>query len=129
MTRAPVALLTVLTLAAATPALAAAYGGATILSFPAQSQAPAGYSLARPDLLASAGSLRVHGVICRPAGGLGLPVREVRVERLGPAGQVLGEVAGPVAFDSVRRSASCTTYDLAAPWTLDPTDSLRAIAL
>ncbi|MBP6546053.1 MAG: hypothetical protein KA220_04990 [Phenylobacterium sp.] len=116
-------------LAIASPALAAPYGQARVLPVRSQAQDHPGYRLARPDLLATASGVRAHGMICREAGHAGLPVRSVRVQHLDPAGRVLDVVEVRVDFDSVRRSASCTAYDLATAWKIDPADTVLASAL
>lgn len=116
-------------LAAAAPALAAPYGHARVLPVRSQVEARHGYHLARPDLLATASGVRAHGMICRQSGHAGLPVRRVRVQHLDPAGHLLDVVEVRVDFDSVRRSASCTAYDLATAWKIDPADTVLASAL
>lgn len=122
-------LLAALFAATAVPALAQPYGGARLLPVRTEAQARHGYELARPDLLAAAAGVRAHGTICRQAGHVGAPVRQVQLQHLDPAGRVLGAVQVRVDFDSLRRSASCTAYDLATAWTIDPADTVRATAL
>ncbi len=111
------------------PALAQPYGGARLLPIRSEAQAPRGYQLAKPDMVATAAGVRAHGTICRRAGHVGAPVRMIQLQHLDPAGRVLGAVQVRVDFDSLRRSASCSTYDLATAWTLSPADTVRATAL
>jgi hypothetical protein len=117
------------TLAAAAPALAQSYGAARLLPVRTEAAPRHGYDLAKPDLLATAAGVRAHGTICRQAGHVGAPVRLVQLQHLDSNGRVLGAVQVRVDFDSLRRSASCTAYDLATAWTLDPADTVRATAL
>ena len=116
-------------LAAAAPALAQPYGGARLLPVRSEAQARHGYELAKPDLVATAAGVRAHGTICRRAGHVGAPVRMIQIQHLDPTGRVLGAVQVRVDFDSLRRSASCTAYDLATTWTIAPADTVRATAL
>jgi hypothetical protein len=114
---------------AAAPALAQPYGGARLLPVRSEAQPRHGYQLAKPDLVATAAGVRAHGTICRRAGHVGAPVRMIRLQHLDPTGRVLGAVQVRVDFDSLRRSASCSAYDLATAWTLNPADTVRATAL
>ncbi|MBR7618194.1 hypothetical protein JKL49_02235 [Phenylobacterium sp. 20VBR1] len=116
-------------LAVAAPALAQPYGAARLLPVRTEAAPRHGYELAKPDLLATASGVRAHGTICRQAGHVGAPVRMIQLQHLDPAGRVLGAVQVRVDFDSLRRSASCSAYDLATAWTLDPADTVRATAL
>ena len=111
------------------PALAGPYGDARVLPVHAEAIERHGYQLGKPDLLATAAGIRAHGVICRQAGHVGAPARRVQLQHLDPAGRVLAAVQVRVDFDSLRRSASCSAYDLATAWTLDAGDTVRATAL
>jgi len=109
--------------------MSAPHGAPGVLPVRSGAKARPGYHIGKPDLLATAAGVRAHGMICRRAGQAGLPVRLVQVQHLDPTGRVLGVVQVRVDFDSVRRSASGTAYDLATAWTINPADTVLASAL
>lgn len=127
MIRSLSALASVLVLASAGTAIAAPYGGASLVSVPVSLESSRQLSLRHPDLVAATGGLQVQGMACVAGlhpnrGGTG-----VLVQHLGRNGQVLDAASAHLA--GLRdRNARCGVYSAHTAWQLAPDDSIKVCA-
>ena len=127
MIRSLSALASVLVLASAGSAIAAPYGGASLVSAPVDLQHSRQLTLHHPDLVAAPGGLQVQGMACvaglRPnSQGAG-----VLVQHISSDGKVLDSTS--VRLAGLRdHNARCGIYSARTAWTLAPAESVKVCA-
>lgn len=127
MIRSISALASVLVLASAGGALAAPYGGASLISAPVDLQSSRQLSLRQPDLVAATAGLQVQGMACVAALRPNSHGAGVLVQHMSSDGRVLDTASARVA--GLRDgNARCGVYSAKTAWKLAPAESIKVCA-
>lgn len=102
------------------------YGGAKLVEAPVSVQAPRGFELGKPDLLAGPDGVRVHGALCRKI-AWGLAPTRLRLELLTSAGDPVAEVSKSI-WGLMPHRRGCGFYNLPTNWRIEPGQTLRLTA-
>ena len=119
-------LLAIAAAAVATTALAAPYGGATLLKVREEARSTSDFRVSTTDLIAGAQGVRIHGQVCRARLEPTAAPQSVRLEHRDGEGRLIDASAAPLVGNLAGRPRlGCAFYSLEAQWQVRPTDTVR----
>lgn len=106
--------------------LAGCASGGAFQSVGSQATGSAYFTVSRPAVYKMANGLQLAGRVCRRARTTVLSPAGVRLEHIGPTGEVLGTARTHVAAIHRYADQPCAGYATHVDWTLADGDTLRA---